>query len=136
MGGQYVTVATEVAIVGWLFRESAGRLACTERSFTMIVTLSTYLLSLRLSGVLEVDTSVGRRCSTMSGLVLSVAFVGLGSGDGEQTYPGLWFLPVWHGGIPDSVLLLVVLFVPVEPPLVVEFLCVCGFGCQGFPCFP
>ena len=30
----------------------------------------------------------------------------VGSDDGEQTHPGLWFLPVWQGGIPDSVLLL------------------------------
>ena len=81
--------------------------------FNMIVTLSAYLLSLRLSGVLEVDTSVGRRCSTIVGGDLLVAFVCLGSGDGEQTYPALWFLPVWHGGIPDSLLLLFVLFVPV-----------------------
>ena len=35
--------------------------------FTMIVTLSAYLLSLRLSGVLEVDTSIGRGCSTIVG---------------------------------------------------------------------
>ena len=98
--------------------------------FTMIVTLSTYLLSLRLSGVLEVDASVGRGCSTMSGLILSVAFVGFESSDAEQTYPRLWFLPVWHGGIPDSLLLLVVLFVPVEPPLVVVFPRVCGSGCR------
>ena len=63
--------------------------------------------------------------------------MGFESGDGEQTYPGLWFLPVWHRGIPNSLLLLlVVLFVPVEPPLVVVFPCVCGFGCRGFPCFP
>ena len=81
--------------------------------FTKIVTLSAYFLSLRLSGVLEVDTSVGRRCSTIVGGDLSVAFMCLGCGDGEQTYPGLWFLPVWHGGIPDSLLLLFVLFVPV-----------------------
>ena len=33
----------------------------------MIVMLSAYLLSLRLSGVLEVDTSVGRGCSTIVG---------------------------------------------------------------------
>ena len=44
-------------------------------------------------------------------MVGSVAFVCLGSRDREQTYPGLWFLPVWHGGIPDSLLLLFVLFV-------------------------
>ena len=74
-------------------------------------------------------------------MVSLVAFVRLGSGDGEQTYLGLWFLPFWHRGIPDFVLWLVVLwlvvlFVPVEPPLVVVFLCVCGFGCWGFPCFP
>ena len=79
----------------------------------MIVTLSAYLLSLRLSGVPEVDTSVGRRCSTIVGGELSVAFVCLGSSDGEQTYPGLWFPPVWHRGIPDFLLLLFVLFVPV-----------------------
>ena len=79
----------------------------------MIVMLSAYLLSLRLSGVLEVDTSVGRRCSTIVGEDLSVTFVCLGSGGEKQTYPGLWFLPVWHGGIPDSLLWLFVLFVPV-----------------------
>ena len=79
----------------------------------MIVTLYAYLLSLRLSGVLELDTSVGRRCSTIVEGDLSVTFVCLGSGDGEQTYPGLWFLPVWHGGMPDSLSLLFVLFVPV-----------------------
>ena len=79
----------------------------------MIVTLSAYLLSLRLSRVLEVDTSVGKRCSTIVGGDWAVAFVCLGSGDGEQTYSGLWFLPVWHRGIPDSLLLLFVLFVPV-----------------------
>ena len=65
----------------------------------MIVTLSAYLLSLRLSGVLEVDTSVGRECSTIVGDGFVVEFVCLGSGDGEQTFPGLWFLPVWHRGI-------------------------------------
>ena len=32
VGGQYITAAAQVAIVGWLFRESAGRLACTDRS--------------------------------------------------------------------------------------------------------
>ena len=31
----------------------------------------------------------------------------------EQTYLGLCFLPVWHGGIPDSLLLLFMLWVPV-----------------------
>ena len=72
----------------------------------MIVMLSAYLLSLRLSAVLEVDTSVGRRCSTVLGRIVSVALVCLGSGDGEQTYPGLWFLPVWYKGISDSMLLL------------------------------
>ena len=35
--------------------------------FMMIVALSAYLLSLRLSWVLEVDTSVGRRCFTIVG---------------------------------------------------------------------
>ena len=102
----------------------------------MIVTLYAYLLSLRLSGVLELDTSVGRRCSTIVEGDLSVTFVCLGSGDGELTYPGLWFLPIWHGCILDSLLWLIVLFVPVEPPLVVVFPCVCGFGCRGLPCFP
>ena len=81
----------------------------------MIVMLAAYLLSLRLSGVLEVGTSVGRRCSAIVG----DGFVGricvLGSDDVEQTYPGLWFLSVWHGGISDSLLLLFVLFVPVGP---------------------
>ena len=33
----------------------------------MIFTLSTYLLSLRLSGVLEVDTSVSQRSSAIVG---------------------------------------------------------------------
>ena len=73
--------------------------------FTMIVTLSADLLSLRLSGVLEVGTSIGQGCSTIVGEDLSIAFVCLESGDREQTCPGLWFLPVWYGGIPDSLLL-------------------------------
>ena len=36
------------------------------------------------------------------GRILSVAFVCLGSGDGEQIYPGLWFLPVgmWESQTP------------------------------------
>ena len=48
----------------------------------------------------------------------------LGSGDREQTYPGLWFLPVWHKGIKDSVLLLVVLLVPLGAAAHC-FLCFC-----------
>ena len=60
----------------------------------MIVTLSADRLSLRLSGVLEVGTSVGRMCSTIVGEDLSVAFVCLESVDREQTCPGVWFLPV------------------------------------------
>ena len=82
--------------------------------FSMIVMLSAYHLSLRLSGVLEVDTSVSLRCSTIVGGVLSVKFVWLGPDDREQTYPGLWFLPVWHEGIPDSMLLLLDLLVPLS----------------------
>ena len=94
--------------------------------FTMIVTLSSYLLSLRWSGVLEVDTSVGRECSTIVG-------------DG---FVGCVCVGVWRWGtnlsrtVVSSLLLLVVLFAPVEPSLVVVFPCVCGFGCRGFPCFP
>ena len=81
------------------------------------------------------DTSVGRRCSTIVGEDLSFAFVCLGSGDGEQTYPGLWFLPVWHGSIPDS-LLLVLLFVPVGAAARCCFpLCFVALAVGGFLVF-
>ena len=82
-----------------------GHIGLHRSVFIMIAALSGYLLSFRLSGVLEVNTSVGCRCSTIVGEDLSVTFC-VGVGRWEQTYPGLWFLPVWHGGIPDSVLLL------------------------------
>ena len=49
----------------------------------MIVTCSAYLLSLKLSVVLKVDTPVSRRGSTIVGEDMTVAFVCLGSGDGE-----------------------------------------------------
>ena len=52
--------------------------------FTMILTLCAYLLSLRLSGVLEVDTSVGRRCSTIVGEDLLVRFVCWGLAMGNK----------------------------------------------------
>ena len=55
----------------------------------MIVMLSAYLLSLRLSGVLDMDDSVGQRYSAIVGEDLWVAFMRLESGDREQTYPGL-----------------------------------------------
>ena len=98
----------------------------------MFVTLSTYLLSLRLSGVLEVNTVVGWGCSTIVGGSL-VGHV-VGSGDGEQTYTGLLFLSVWHGGISGSSLLLFLLLVPFGAAARCSFVfCVC---CQGFPCFP
>ena len=104
MAGQYVTAATKVAIVGWLFRELAGRLACTDRSLQGLLhsLLTSCLLGCRGSWRWTL-LSVGG-VLLLSGMVLSVAFVCLGCGDGEQTYPGLWFLPVWHGGIPDSLL--------------------------------
>ena len=104
--------------------------------FIMIVTHSAYLLSLMLVGVLEVGTSVGRRCST----IVWDRFVGR-----------VCVFGVWRRGtnlsrtVVSSCLargysrLLVVVgcvVVPVEPLLVVVFPCVCGFGCQGFPCFP
>ena len=56
-----------------------------------------------------------------------------GSGNGEQTYPGLWFLPVWHGGIPDSLLLLVVFLVPFGAATHCFFYFVCAVG--GFLVF-
>ena len=55
----------------------------------MIVILSAYLLPLRLSGVLEVVTSIGGTCSTIVRDILSVVFMGLESVDREQTCPGL-----------------------------------------------
>ena len=61
------------------------------------------------------------------GRILWVKFVCLGSGDEEQTYPGLWFLPVWHRGIPDSILLLLLYcWCRLESPLVVSFVFVCS----------
>ena len=48
----------------------------------------------------------------MSGMVSSVAFVCLGSGDREQTYTVLWYIPAGHRGITDSMSMLVVLLVP------------------------
>ena len=75
-----------------------GRQVCLDKLvFAMIVTLSAYLLSPRLSGVLEVDTSVKRRFSTIVGEHFVSCVYVLGSGNGEQTYPGMWFLPVWYG---------------------------------------
>ena len=68
-------------------------------------------------------TSVSRRFPTIFGGILSVAFVCLGSGEGKQAYLGLWFLPVWHGGIPDSIMLLL-------------SYCLCSGGrCPLFPLF-
>ena len=57
--------------------------------FTMIVMLSTYLLSLRLSEVLEVGSSVGRKCSAIVGEDFVNRVWVLWSGDEEQTYPVL-----------------------------------------------
>ena len=60
--------------------------------------------------------------------------MGVESGDGEQTYPGLWFLPVWYRGIPDSMLLLLLnCWCRWEPPLVVSFVFCVRSGC--FPVF-
>ena len=80
-----------------------------------------------LSWVLEAVTSVSRKCSSIIGEDLSVAFVCLESGDMKQTYPGLGFLTVWHGGIPDSLLLLFVFFVPVrDTACCFPLFCVCS----------
>ena len=67
--------------------------------------LSVYLLSLRLSGVLEVDTSVGRRCSTIVGEDLSVVFVGWGPAMGINLSRTMLSSGLARG-IPDSVLLI------------------------------
>ena len=50
----------------------------------MIAMLCSYLLSLRLSGVLEVDTSVGRRCSSFVGEDLLVRFMCWGLAMGNK----------------------------------------------------
>ena len=102
----------------------------------MIVTLSVYLLSLRLSGVLEVGTSVGRRCSTIVG----DGFVG------RVCVFGVWrwgtnlsrtvVSSCLARGYPRFLVVVGCVVVPIEPPLIVVFPCVCGFGCQGFPYFP
>ena len=59
-------------------------------------------------------------------------FMCLDSSNGEQTYLGLWFLPVWHEGIPDYMLLFFVFFVPVGAATHFHWsVCVVGV----FPCF-
>ena len=73
--------------------------------FTMIATLSAYLLSLRLSGVLEVDTSISRRCSTIVGEDLSVVFVWWGLMMGTNL-SGTMVSSDLARGILDSMLLL------------------------------
>ena len=61
----------------------------------MIVTLPAYLFSLRLSGVLEVDTLLVAGVLLLLGRILAIAFVCVESANGEQTYPGLWLLSDW-----------------------------------------
>lgn len=61
---------------------------------TIIVTLSAYILSVRLVGVMEVNNSVGQGCSTSFNQVF-VDLVHINwSSNVEQNYPALWFLPV------------------------------------------
>ena len=74
-----------------------------------------------------VDTFVGRRCSTIVGEDFVGRVCVLGSGNGEKPHPGLWFLPVWYGGIPDSMSLLMCCWCRLESPLVVSLVCVCGW---------
>ena len=92
----------------------------------MIVMLYTYLYSLRLSVVQEGLTSVRQTCSSLICEDLSVASVCLDSGNREQSYSGLWFLPVCHRSIPDTLLvLLVVVGAYLVPPRIASFvLCV------------
>ena len=59
VGRQYVTVATIVAIVGWLFRESASRMACTDRSLQWLLRSLLTSLSLRSGGPRWTLLSVG-----------------------------------------------------------------------------
>ena len=83
----------------------------------------------------QVVTSVGRGCTTLSGMVLSVVFVCLESGDWRNVYWGLSFFLFGTGDIPDSWLF--VLLVPQEPPLIVSFVVSFVYeAVRGFPCFP
>ena len=66
-----------------------------------------------------VVTSVGRRCSTLSEVILSVVFACLGSGDWGIVYWGHSFFLFGTGEIPDSWLFMLLL--PQEPPLIVSF---------------
>ena len=101
--------------------------------FTMIATLSAYLLSLRLSGVLEVDTSISRRCSTIVGEDLSVVFVWWGLMMGTNLSGTMVSSDLARGNLRLHVVVMLCCWCRLEPPLMVVFPCICGFGCRGFP---
>ena len=87
--------------------------------FTMIVMLSVDLLSLRLSGVLEVGTSVGWRCSTIVGEDLSVVLCVWSLAIGGMSIGAVASSYLARGTSQNSWLF--VLLVPQEPPLIVSF---------------
>ena len=84
--------------------------------FTMIIVLSAYLVSLRLSGSWRESLLLVGSVLLLWGRILSVVFECLETSDREQNYPALWFLPVNHGSILDYLLVLCVLLVPVRAP--------------------
>ena len=69
----------------------------------------------------QVVTSVGRRCSTLSGRICRSRLCVLGSGDWEIVYWGHGFSLLWHGGHPRLLVVWSMLLVPREPPLIVPF---------------
>ena len=71
--------------------------------------------------------SVGRGCSTLSGMFCRSRLCVWGLAIGGMSIEGLSFFLFWHGGHPR--LLVVVLLVPQEPPLIVSF--VVSFVCEG-----
>ena len=78
--------------------------------------------------------SVGRECSTLSGMFVGRVCL-MGSGGWRNVYWGHSFFLFGTGDTPDSWVF--VLLVPQEPPLIVSF--VVSFVCEAvrrFPCFP
>ena len=131
VGAQYVTAATKVAIVGWLFRESAGRLACTDWSLQCLLhsLLTLCFLGFWVPGECSCQSAV----STLLGMVLSVAFVCFGSGDRRNVCWGRSFFYLVRG-ISKTPCYCCWLFVP-GVGAAARFSCVCGFGCSGVSLF-
>ena len=89
--------------------------------FTVIVMLSAYLLSLRLLRVLEVNTSVGRRCSTIVGEDLSVMFVCWGLAMGTNPWRTMVSSGLARENPRHRVIVMLCCWCRLEPQLVVVF---------------